>query len=99
MINWSQSLFYSVDFSSVFATGSSVAAAGSSVAAAGSSVAAAGSSVVVSGSFELSPPQLEKINEGWQGHPNLKVLKAVDNKFKNLAPFKNMPKLIELYLA
>jgi hypothetical protein len=26
-------------------------------------------------------------------------LKAVDNKFKNLAPFKNMPKLIELYLA
>lgn len=49
--------------------------------------------------LDISGNKLEKINEGWQGHPNLKVLKAVDNKFKNLAPFKNMPKLIELYLA
>lgn len=49
--------------------------------------------------LDISGNKLEKINEGWQGHPNLKVIKAVDNKFKNLAPFKNMPKLTELYLA
>jgi Leucine-rich repeat (LRR) protein len=49
--------------------------------------------------LDLSFNKLEKINEGWQGHPNLKVFKVVDNKFKNFAPFKNMPKLEELYLA
>jgi Leucine-rich repeat (LRR) protein len=28
--------------------------------------------------------KLEKVNESWTGHPNLKVLKTVDNKFKSL---------------
>lgn len=43
--------------------------------------------------------RIEKVNEGWVGHENLKVFKSVDNRFKNLAPFKNMPKLEELYLG
>lgn len=38
------------------------------------------------------------MNEAWQGHPNIKVLKSAENKFKSLAPFKNMPKLEELYV-
>jgi Leucine-rich repeat (LRR) protein len=29
----------------------------------------------------------------------MKILKSIDNKFKNLAPFKNMPKLEELYAS
>lgn len=49
--------------------------------------------------LDVSFNKLEKVNEGWTGHGNLKVLKSVDNKFKNLAVFKNMPKLEELYLA
>ena len=43
--------------------------------------------------LDVSYNKLEKVNEGWQGHANLKVLKAVDNKFKNFNAFKNMPKL------
>lgn len=42
--------------------------------------------------------KLEKVNEAWTGHPNLKVLKTVDNKFKSLQVFKDMPKLEELYI-
>lgn len=38
------------------------------------------------------------MSEGWTGHPNVKIMKSIDNKFKNLAPFKDMPKLEELYL-
>lgn len=49
--------------------------------------------------LDISYNKIEKINEGWTGHPNLKILKSVENKFKTLAPFKNMPKLEELYLA
>jgi len=49
--------------------------------------------------LDVSFNKLEKVNEGWQGHPTLKVLKSVDNKFKNFNAFKNMPKLQELYLA
>lgn len=49
--------------------------------------------------LDVSFNKLEKVNEAWQGHENLKVLKAVDNKFKNFSAFKNMPKLQELYLA
>ena len=49
--------------------------------------------------LDISYNKLEKINEGWAGHPTLKVVKSVDNKFKSLAPFKNMPKLESLYLA
>lgn len=49
--------------------------------------------------LDISENRLEKINESWTGHPNVKILKSVENKFKNLAPFKDMPKLEELYLA
>ncbi len=48
--------------------------------------------------LDISYNRLEKVNEAWTGHPNIKILKSVDNKFKNLAPFKEMPKLEELYL-
>jgi Leucine-rich repeat (LRR) protein len=48
--------------------------------------------------LDISYNRLEKVNEGWNGHPNIKILKSIDNKFKNLAPFKEMPKLEELYL-
>ena len=43
--------------------------------------------------------KLEKVNDGWAGHPNLRILSAQDNKFKSMATFKNCPKLEELYLA
>jgi Leucine-rich repeat (LRR) protein len=49
--------------------------------------------------LDISYNKLEKVNEGWVGHENLKTLKSVDNKFKNLTPFKAMPRLEELYLA
>ena len=49
--------------------------------------------------LNISGNKLEKINEGWAGHPNLRILSAYDNKFKSLANFKAMPKLEELYLA
>lgn len=29
----------------------------------------------------------------------MKVFKSIDNKFKNMNAFKNLPKLVELYLA
>lgn len=47
--------------------------------------------------LDISHNKLEKINEGWNGHPNLKLFNVADNKFKNLSPFKNCPKLEELY--
>ena len=49
--------------------------------------------------LDISYNKLEKVSDGWTGHPGIKILKSVDNKFKNLAPFKDMPKLEELYLA
>jgi len=49
--------------------------------------------------LDVSYNKLEKVNDGWGGHGSMKVLKSVENKFKNLAVFKNMPKLEELYLA
>lgn len=49
--------------------------------------------------LDISYNRLEKISEGWTGHPNLKIFKSVDNKFKNLAVCKDMIKLEELYLA
>ena len=49
--------------------------------------------------LNISGNKLEKVNDGWTGHENLRILNAVDNKFKTLAPFKVMPKLEELYLA
>lgn len=39
------------------------------------------------------------MNEAWTGHPSLKIIKSVNTKFKNLACFKGMEKLEELYLA
>jgi hypothetical protein len=49
--------------------------------------------------LDVSDNKLEKVNEGWAGHPALKVLKTVDNKFKNLNFVKGLPKLEELYIA
>lgn len=49
--------------------------------------------------LNISGNKLEKVNDGWTGHEKLKIVSAVDNKFKSLAPFKNMPKLEELYMA
>ena len=49
--------------------------------------------------LNISGNKLEKVNEGWTGHANLRIISASDNKFKNLANFKNLPKLEELYLA
>lgn len=49
--------------------------------------------------LNISGNKLDKVNEGWTGHENLKTLVVVDNKFKSLAPFKVMPKLQELYMA
>jgi Leucine-rich repeat (LRR) protein len=49
--------------------------------------------------LDIGYNRLEKVNESWTGHPNIKIFKSVDNKFKNLGPFKDMPKLEELYLA
>jgi len=48
--------------------------------------------------LDISYNRLEKVSEGWTGHPNVRIMKSIDNKFKNLAPFKEMPKLEELYL-
>jgi Leucine-rich repeat (LRR) protein len=49
--------------------------------------------------LDISYNKLEKINEAWTGHPSLKIVKSVENKFKTIAVFKNMPKLEELYIA
>lgn len=49
--------------------------------------------------LDVSDNKLEKVNEGWTGHANLKILIARENKFKTFAAFKNMPKLEELYLG
>lgn len=49
--------------------------------------------------LDISYNKLEKVNEGWNGHPSIKIFKSIENKFKSLAPFKNMPKLEELYLS
>jgi len=43
--------------------------------------------------LNISGNKLEKVNEAWAGHPNLRILSASDNKFKSLAVFKNCPKL------
>jgi len=49
--------------------------------------------------LDLSFNKMEKVNEGWVGHPNIRILKCVDNKYKTLAPFKSMANLEELYMA
>ena len=47
--------------------------------------------------LDISENKLEK-HENWGGHANIRVLKSVDNKFKSLSVFKEMPKLEELYM-
>lgn len=49
--------------------------------------------------LDVSYMKLEKVNEGWTGHPNIRIMKSIDNKFKSLQPFKAMPKMEELYMA
>lgn len=49
--------------------------------------------------LDISNNNLEKINDGWQGHQNVRVFKTIGNKFKSLAQFKAMPKLEILYAA
>jgi Leucine-rich repeat (LRR) protein len=34
--------------------------------------------------LDIGYNKLEKVNDSWGGHPNLRVLKTVDNKFKTL---------------
>ncbi|CDW78522.1 leucine rich repeat family protein [Stylonychia lemnae] len=48
--------------------------------------------------LDISYNRLEKVSEGWTGHGNIRILKSIDNKFKNLQTFKEMGKLEELYL-
>jgi Leucine-rich repeat (LRR) protein len=49
--------------------------------------------------LNLSGNKMEKVNEGWTGHANIRILECRDNKYKSLAPFKNMPRLEVLYMA
>lgn len=49
--------------------------------------------------LDISHNNLEKVNDGWQGHPNVRVMKTIANKFKSLNQFKAMPKLEILYAA
>jgi len=49
--------------------------------------------------LDISYNKLEKVNDGWAGHANIRIFKTIDNKFKSLAQFKAMPKLEELYAA
>lgn len=49
--------------------------------------------------LNISGNKLEKVNEAWVGHEKLRIISAVDNKFKSLMPFKSMAKLEELYMA
>lgn len=49
--------------------------------------------------LDISNNNLEKVNDGWQGHQNLRIFKTVQNKFKSLSQFKAMPKLEVLYAA
>ncbi len=49
--------------------------------------------------LDISYNKLDRINDLWAGHANIRVFKSVDNKFKALSQFKAMPKLEQLYLA
>lgn len=49
--------------------------------------------------LDISYNKLEKANDGWTGHTNIRILKTIDNKFKSLNQFKAMPKLEQLYMA
>jgi hypothetical protein len=43
--------------------------------------------------LDISYNKLEKVNDGWSGHANIRIFKTIDNKFKSLSQFKAMPKL------
>jgi Leucine-rich repeat (LRR) protein len=49
--------------------------------------------------LDIGYNKLEKVNDGWNGHANIRILKTIDNKFKSLTQFKAMPQLRELYMA
>ena len=49
--------------------------------------------------LDISYNKLEKVSETWVGHEKLTVIKSIDNKFKNLTPFKTMPNLESLNLS
>ena len=49
--------------------------------------------------LDMGQNKMEKINEGWSGHPNLRILILFDNKYKNFAAIKNLPRLEELYMG
>jgi len=34
--------------------------------------------------LDISYMKLEKVNDGWTGHANIRILKSIDNKFKSL---------------
>jgi len=34
--------------------------------------------------LDISYNKLEKANDGWTGHTNIRILKTIDNKFKSL---------------
>ena len=42
---------------------------------------------------------MEKVSEGWTGHPTVRKIRSVETKFKTFAVFKNCPNLEELYMA
>jgi len=49
--------------------------------------------------FDISGNKMEKVNDGWSGHANIRIMKCIDNKYKTMAPFKTMPRLEELYMG
>jgi Leucine-rich repeat (LRR) protein len=49
--------------------------------------------------LDIGYNKLEKVNDAWVGHANIRIMKCVDNKFKSLSAFKAIPKLEELYMA
>lgn len=49
--------------------------------------------------LDISYNKLEKIEDGWTTHEKLRVIKCVDNKFKALTLFKNMPALESLNMT
>jgi len=42
---------------------------------------------------------MEKVADGWTGHPTVRKIRSLETKFKTFAVFKNCPMLEELYMA
>jgi protein phosphatase 1 regulatory subunit 7 len=49
--------------------------------------------------LDIGYNKIEKVNDAWTGHSNIRILKSVDNKFKSITVFKAMPKLEQLYVS